>query len=232
MKSLFIHESLCALALVAGTALDAQAQVAVFNETFDPLSPSGSVQLYYTALNATGGSVGVVPGVGVGGTAGLQMQVESTSVLGGAGAVDGLYLNLAVSGNTSLDPSDYNLSFDAKATSGLLTSILVQTWDGPNASGNNDGTLRDDPGVGLLSSSFQHYSLNLGAFTGSLSGLGLAGGTYQLSFQYVVTVPTPDDETAVIDNLELTMVPEPCASVLLGLGALALGVCAKRFTYP
>jgi hypothetical protein len=224
MKRHWIRRGFCVIALLAGPGSAIQLPGAIFNETFDPLLPGGSVQLYYSSGNATGWSVGVVPGVGVGGTAGLQLQLSSSGGFGGAGSVAAQYLNQAVSGNTSLNPSDYTLSFDAKGTGGLLLYFQIQTWDGQNSSGNYDGTITETAGTGLLSSSFQNYSLNLGTFTGSLSGQGVAGGTYAISFEFVVTDPPPYSESAVVDNLEVTMVPEPGTFALLGLGAFVVAI--------
>jgi hypothetical protein len=58
--------------------------------------------------------------------------------------------------------------------------------------------------------------------------LGVGGGTYAISFEYVVTLPPPYSETAVLDNLQLTMVPEPGTFAFFGLGALVLGVFARN----
>lgn len=214
-------KSFCALGLVAGFAGVAQAQITVFSENFDPLSSAGNVQYGYSFGDATGYSVGIVSGVGVGGTAGLQIQlIAASGATNGYAGVAGQYQNGSLSANTSLHPSDYTLSFDAKANGGSLL-VQVQTWDAQHFGGTFDGTL-STPSDLALSSTFQHYSLNLGSLNGTLSGLGVAGGTYQLNLQFDAGGPTPYTDTLVIDNLMLTMAPEPSGLALLALGALGM----------
>lgn len=227
MKDYSENKCLFAVALVAGMVVTSQAQVTIFSENFDPLSPAGNVQYGYQFGDATSHSVGVVSGVGVGGTAGLQIQmVAASGGTNGYAGVAGQYQNQTLSANTSLNPADYTLSFDAKTSGGSL-KVQIQTWDGQHFGGSYDGTLSTGPDL-TLSGSFQHYSINLGTLTGTLTGLGVAGGTYQLNLQLDGGGPTPYTDTLVLDNLQLTMVPEPPALALFGLATLALGFFVRK----
>ena len=76
-----------------------------------------------------------------------------------------------------------------------------------------------------------HYSLNLGnasIFQSSLDGFQITGGTILITFQLDGSGPTPYTDTLDIDNLELTMVPEPATFALAGLGAAALLVFRRK----
>lgn len=222
----FVRQYLGVLVLVAGTAFAAHAQVTIINDTFEPAAP-GAIIGSVNPINVAGYSVSIVPGAGAGGTAGLQLQFTND---GSGGEFSGLavpYINQIVSGNTSMNPSDYTLSFDAESTSGYL-DIAISTWDGQYSSGSFDGVLQDN--YVPLTNSFQHFSINLGTMEGTLSGLGVAGGTYEFLFQLYTSEPSPYTDTGVIDSLQLTMVPEPSPVALFGLGlwVLRIGYWPKR----
>jgi hypothetical protein len=227
MKDSSSNRIVCAMALLSGFALSSQAQTVIFSENFDPLSSAGFVQYGYQFGDATSHTVAVTSGIGVGGTAALQVQlVAAAGGVNGYAGVAGQYQNQTISGNTSLDPSDYILSFDAAANGGSL-AIQVQTWDGQHFGGSYNGTIGTSADL-ALTSTFQHYSLNLGSLSGSLTGLGVAGGTYQLNIQLDGGGATPYTDTLALDNLQLIMVPEPSSIALLGLGALAFTLHRRK----
>jgi hypothetical protein len=67
--------------------------------------------------------------------------------------------------------------------------------------------------------------LNLGnssVFQSYLDGFQITGGTILITFQLDGSGPTPYTDTLNIDNLELTMVPEPSALALLAVGSAGI----------
>jgi hypothetical protein len=228
MKKIVITSfGIAAFALLA--SMPAMGQVTLFSENFDPLSPSGVVQFGFSFGDTTSSSVGVVSGVGVGGTAAIQIVNNAASGAQGFSGVGGQYQDQTVSGDTSVNWSDYTLSFDAKANAGSL-KVEVQTGQGQNFSGTGVGSFGDTTTLSdlALTSGFTHYTLNLGN-SAIFSNSGLPdGGTYQINLQYDGHGPTPYNNTLDIDNLTLTMaVPEPSTMALAGLGAFG-GLLALR----
>lgn len=227
MKSLYNLATMAVL--LGGFAATAPAQVTIFSENFDTsLSPGTSFSSYFGG-NTTSGSDTIVAGVGVGGTGGWQ--VVSTGASGGNAGYSyygAQYQNPVVTGNTSANLSDYTLSFDAEATGGSL-NLQLQSWTGAGFGGSMTGTLNTapaSPGYGndlTLNPTYTHYSLNLGdtgIFQGN-SGFIPNGGTMQIAFQLNYGGPTPYSEIMNIDNLQLTMVPEPSSIALFAIGAVS-----------
>lgn len=231
--------SLGTLALSALVSLTTQAQVVIFSENFDPLSGGASLTQYTFGDTGAGSSAGVVAGVGVDGSA--AFQIVNTAPAGGSAGYSGIagqYQNGVVAGNTSLNLSDYTLSFDAKATAGSL-NIQIQTWPQAHFGGTMTGTLNTAPSAGYgndqtLNSTWTHYSLNLGnsaIFATVGSGFQITGGTIQVAMQFNGGGATPYSNTLDVDNLTLTMatVPEPSSLALCGLAAAA-GLILRRRT--
>jgi hypothetical protein len=173
---------------------------------------------------------------GVGGTPGL-VQTNNTAANGNGFAGAALQLQeQTTSGNTSANLSDYVLSFDVNATAGSL-QLLIQTWSGPNFGGTMSGTLGtapNPPGFGndlALSTSFTHYDLNLGnlAIFPAVGTFSPLGGTWQIAFQHNGGANgNPSQLILTIDNVVLTMVPEPSSFALAGLGGAAMMFIRRR----
>ena len=62
----------------------------------------------------------------------------------------------------------------------------------------------------------------------SNSGIDVSGGTYQITFQLNGTGAALFTHTMDVDNLTLTMVPEPSAMALVGLVVPALILSLRR----
>jgi len=207
-----------------------KAQVIIFNEDFDPLSAAGAVSVNGDFFgDTTSFSGAVVSGIGVGGTAGIQEVLNAASGSDGYSGANVTYGNGSLSGNTSSSLSDYTLSFDAEANAGTLR-LNLQSWAG-NGYVTYQGqmsTAPDVPGYGndlTLYPTYTHYSLNLGnssVFQSYLDGFQITGGTILITFQLDGSGPTPYTDTLNIDNLELTMVPEPSALALLAVGSAGI----------
>lgn len=214
------------------TSVPATAQVTILSQNFDSgLSGSENLSGYHGG-DITSSSYAVTAGVGVGGTPAIQ-EVNGTA--GNAGNGYGYAAvqlqEQVVSGNTSLNLSDYTLSFDAESTAGSL-NMQIQSWAGQNFGGGLTGTLNTapaSPGYGndlSLSGSYVHYSLNLGNSTifPNVGTFNPTGGTWQIAWQLNGGGNgNPASLTMNIDNVVLTMatpVPEPSILALAGLGAM------------
>jgi hypothetical protein len=74
---------------------------------------------------------------------------------------------------------------------------------------------------------FQHFSINLGTFN---AGAVPTGQTRQIAWQmdeYTFGGPGTGDQM-VIDNVQLTMVPEPSSLALAILGAASFALLRRR----
>jgi hypothetical protein len=233
MKKIFVP---LAATLLAG--LTAQASVLIINENFDPsLSAGANLSAYGPGGNGTSGSTGIVAGDGVGGTSAWE-----STMIAAAGGSSGYayygpqYQNGGVTGNTSASLSDYTVSFDAAASSGVSLNLQIQSWTGAGFGGSMTGTLNTapaNPGYGNdinLTTSYQHYSFNLGnttVFQGN-SGFLPNGGTIQMAFQLDDGANPPWTATLDVDNLQLSMVPEPTILALSGMGISLTGMLIRR----
>ena len=217
----------------ASFVIAAQAQVTIFSENFNAgLSPGANFSKYvFGDTDSATSTDAIAAGVGVGGTPAWQIINNAPSGANGFSGIGAQYQNGGITGNTSANLSDYVLSFDAKANAGSL-NIQIQTWTGPGFGGTMTGTLSTaptPPGFGndqALTPGFTHYSLNLGntsVFPGG--SVNMTGGTIQVAMQFDGGGNTPYQNTLIVDNFTLTMVPEPSVCVLLGL---AVGVFSLR----
>jgi hypothetical protein len=218
-------------ATAAGLALlftaSAPAQVTIFSENFDTgLSPGANFSKYvFGDTDSATSTDAIAAGVGVGGTPAWQIINNAPSGANGFSGIGAQYQNGGITGNTSANLSDYVLSFDAKANAGSL-NIQIQTWTGAGFGGTMTGTLNTapvPPGFGndlVLTPGFTHYSLNLGNTSVFQGGsVNMSGGTIQVAMQFDGGGSTPYQNTLIVDNFTLTMVPEPSVCALLGLAA-------------
>lgn len=237
MKKIFVP--LMAVSMVVG--FTAQASVSIINDNFDPLSAAANLASYGPGGDGTSANNSVVAGVGTSGTS--AWQITMTAAPGGSAGYayyGAQYQDGSVTGNTSVNLSDYTLSFDAESTSGTLGSLnlQIQSWTGASFGGSMTGTLNTapaNPGYGndlTLTPTYTHYSLNLGdssVFQGN-SGFLPNGGTWQLTFQLNGGGAGANGytETVNVDNLQVTMVPEPATLALCGLGLAGLVLIRRR----
>ncbi len=225
--------------LLGAAAFTSQAQVTIFSENFDPLSPAGNVSVNGDVFgDTTSFSGSVVSGVGVGGTAAIQEVLNAASGSAGYSGANVLYGNGSLGGNTSSSLSDYTLSFDAEANAGSLR-LNLQSFAGDYGTYQGQmSTAPDSPGYGndlTLTPTYTHYTLNLGntsIFQSTTDGFQPNGGTILVTFQLDGGGATPYSDTLNIDNLTLTMaesVPEPSSLALCALSGLgALGFLRRR----
>ena len=126
---------------------------------------------------------------------------------------------MTVSGNTDPNPSDYVLSFDAYGNQAGNIQLGLQSWVGNYFGGAQliNTTLNDQLTAANI---WQTFSVNLG----TIAGANPTGATWQFNFQinsWQWGGPAITD-TLTIDNVVLTVVPEPTTIALAGLGMAAL----------
>jgi hypothetical protein len=226
------------VALLGGFAATAQAQTTVFSENFESYAPGANELAPWSdtsppLLNA---SLTIGAGAGAGGSQGLLWQGNFTPftwhgwMQGQLGYGGPGFGGTAPSGNTSLNLSDYTLSFDMAVPSGVTLGNLqlnIQGWTDPAYGGVQTETGGHNIPTGMVGvgTGFQTISVNLGTWAAG-SGFNPASGTYQFQWQvngWELANGGSNGEKVVIDNVFMTMaVPEPSSLALIGIGAAGL----------
>jgi hypothetical protein len=213
------------IAAVVVSIAGARAQVTIISDNLDSYSGNTAG---YTFGDVTNASHTYAAGAGVGGSVGAKILSDFTPPGVGYGGVAYQYQDGSAVGNTSANRSDYTLSFDAlvnKANGGF--ALIVEAWAGPGFTGahSQSGSAADisvaTPNV------FQHFNINLGTLN---PGLVPTGQTLQLAWQmdeYMYGGAGTGDEL-VIDNVKLTMVPEPSALALCLAGGAGVFAFLRR----
>ena len=231
MKNKTTKRVLLATMLLGGAVLTSQAQVTIFSDNLNS-QPLGTAPGYAYA-DATNYSYSFVAGVGVGGSEAAVVQTDFTSGPNGYGGAAFQYQDTTVTGNTSANLSDYTLSFDAEvnAADGGF-QLVVETFSGAViSSGTLSGHGIISPNIQLGTANvFQHFSYNLSQLVvdpyGATSNLPVpTDQSWQIAFAIQSgTGPWNEPTTGaqlIIDNVQLTMVPEPASVTLCALGGLA-----------
>jgi hypothetical protein len=136
------------------------------------------------------------------------------------------------SGNTSLNLSDYTLSFDMDITSGVGLNHMqlnIQGWPGEWYGGSpmtQTGAQNIDTSAVTVGGGWQNITVNLGTLFGNATGFNPTDLTYQMQWQvngWELAGGGPvTGEQITIDNVAITMVPEPSTLALIGLGAAGM----------
>lgn len=213
-----------------GSAFGLQAQIMVWSQNFDSLAPG----TYGTTTDYGGGAPEATsiftPGDG---GAGNAMQVTFNPVSGSTVNFQSGTPTYAASGNTSANLSDYTLSFDLS-----IVGVDISTgYGGLQISVQNGGGIFGPgavspfivPTAGTANSGYLHYSYNLGTFT---PGGGFSPTSGNLAFGIGVVAygnnMTASPETLLVDNLQITMVPEPTTVALCVFGLTTGLVLIRR----
>jgi hypothetical protein len=223
-----------AMAALLGSFATAQAQTTVFSENFESYTAGANELASWsdTSPPLFNASLTIGAGAGAGGSQGLLWKGDFTpgtwhgwmqSQLGYGGPG---YGGTAPSGNTSLNLSDYTLSFDMAIPSGQTLGHLqlnIQGWSDPAYGGTmtQTGGNNIDTSAVTVGSGFQTISVNLGTWAAG-SGFDPSSGTFQFQWQvngWELGGGGSLGEQVVIDNVAITMVPEPSTLALIGLGA-------------
>ena len=200
--------------VLGGFVATAPAQI-IFNQNFDGgySGAFGTASYMGGAPTATGNAV-----IGSGGNPNGAWQETMTTTTWSDYYAGQLQL-MTVSGNTDPNPSDYVLSFDAYGSQAGNIQFTIQTWPGNYFGGSQaiNATVNDQL---TAPNAWQTFSVNLGSITAASP----TGATWQLAFQlnsWQWGGPANTD-TLTIDNVKLTVVPEPTTIALAGLGVAAL----------
>ena len=226
------------IAALSGLTVATQAQVVVWSLNFD----SDALGTYGTTTDYGGGSglpettSIVTPGDGGSGNA---MQVTFYPVSGLSVNFQSATPTYAASGNTDPYATNYTLSFDM-AIQGVDIS---SGYGGLEISVQNGGGIFGPhrlfdflvPPAGSAGSGYQHYSYNLGTFSGSLA---LTNGNLAFGIGVVAygNNMTASPETILLDNVQITMKtnppppPPPTLSVLITKPGLR--IFAKNYSAP
>ena len=220
-----------------GLPVGGSAQIIVWSQNFDSLAP-GAYGAHTTDFVNDGTNPAlpannlVTPGQGGSGNA---MAFTFNAVSGTTLNLQTATLEYAASGNTSANLADYTLSFDL-AVQGVDVSMGYGGLEigvfGPGSWIFNGDALKSafvNTGLPTAGSGYQHFSMNLGTFNPS----GTGGSTYLNPTDGSLSVGigvinygnpmTASPETLLLDNIQITMVPEPStfAALLGGLGLFA-----------
>jgi hypothetical protein len=154
---------------------------------------------------AANGSAFGVSGAGLTNHDGTASTAGQAALLqGGDGTIGGVSISQSISGFYT-GPATVTFSAENRGCcSGGASTVNVYM----------DGTLIDS--VTPPTNSFQTYTI---------TGLTETRGSHTLSFAGSIT---GGDQTAFIDTVSLTSVPEPASVVLFGLGAVGLLVARRR----
>lgn len=223
-KSACTFVTALALGVLSAPSVDAAPLVDLtsdFDTTFpDNPFPSGNAR-----VNVSGGVD--AGGNGVGGTNDAFLDMDLTPILTDPGfafaSITLIDSNLDNAAFTSTDPADYTLSFDAKIE-GLLPD---QTAASVNVSVffNNGG-----PGYGWngvqVTEDYTSFSFNAAAANGSPPPFDVSGSTIgNVKFELLFPDTTLGADTGNvlrIDNVALTLIPEPASAALLAAGSLMM----------
>lgn len=206
--------------MLGGFVAVAPAQV-IFNQNFDGGygGSFGTSQYYGGAPSAY--SNAVLPS---GGNPNGAWQETMTTTTWGDYYAGQLQL-MTVSGNTDPNPADYVFSFDAYGSQAANIQLGLQSWQNNYFGGSQliNATLNN---ALAAANTWQTISINLGTIAGAVP----TGATWQLNFQinsWEWGGPGSVD-TLTIDNVMLTVIPEPTTVSLAGLGLAALWIFRRK----
>ena len=222
------------LALLSGLTTASQAQSVVWSQNFNSiaLGPYGTTTDFASNTGAPANPTNNIVALGQGGS-GNAMALSFNAQSGTNINLQAATPTSAVSGNTSALATNYTLSFDL-AVEGVNLAI---GFGGLEISVQNGGgifgshllfdflTAAQAP---IAQSGYQHFSYNLGTFSGSLNmstNTFLAFGIGLVDFGNGMTA---SPERLLVDNLQITMVPEPSTFAML-LGGVGLLVGWSRY---
>lgn len=215
------------VAALSGLSLTSQAQLVVWSQNFDSLTPGtyGATTDYQNDPSNPANPANNILTPGDGGS-GNAMALTFNTVSGTTVNIQAATPTYAANGNTSANLADYTLSFDM-AIQGVDIStgyggLQISVQNGGGIFGPSAVSPFVTPAAGTAGAGYQLYSFNLGTFTGSLNptSANLAFGIGVVAYGNNMTA---SPETLLVDNIQITMVPEPGGFAIItgGLGLLA-----------
>jgi hypothetical protein len=230
-----ILKTMTLVTLLSGLTTAIQAQTVVWSQNFDSLTLGAYGTTTDFVNDPTTPALPVNNIVADPYTSGQAMALTFNALSGTTVNLQTAIPTYAASGNTSVNPADYTLSFDL-AVQGVN---LAMGYGGLEISVQNGGgifgphllfdflTPAAAPAAG---SGYMHFSYNLGTFSGALnpSSASLAFGLGVIGYGNGMTA---NPETLLVNNVQITVVPEPSTFAMLavgGFGLLAAGLCRYR----
>ena len=230
--------TLALIAALGSLSLTSQAQIVVWSQNFDSLS-LGAYGAHTTDFvgDATNPALPanniVAPGAG---GSGQSMALTFNAVNGTTLNLQTATLEYGAAGNTSANLADYTLSFDM-AVQGVNLAFGFGGVEigifGPGSWIFNGDALRLSflTGPPAAGTGYQHFSLPFSGFVPSgNTALNPTDASFSVGFGVINygNPMTASPETILVDNLQITMVPEPSALTMLASG-LGLMVGWRRF---
>jgi hypothetical protein len=153
-----------------------------------------------------------------------------------SGYIAGDFNYIGFSGNTNASLYAYQVSFDMAILSGVgLNNIQmdIQGWSRAfSGVFSETGTNSIDTSSVAVGSGFQHISVNLGVWAAN-SGFNPQSSSLSivlvLNGSELVGGGPVSSEDIVLDNLQISLVPEPSTFALVGVGLAGLGCLRRRF---
>lgn len=219
-------KTIAVVAALSGFVVATHADTVVWSQNFDSLS-TGAYGAHTTDFGGSAHPTNTIVTPGDGGI-GNAMSVTFFTTNGITVNFQTATLATAPSGATSSSLSDYVLSFDM-AIEGVDISagygglqVSLQGNDGGIFGVGEVSPFIIPPG-GTAGSGYQHYSYNLSTFTASSGGALNLSTASTLAFGIGVVAygngMDASPETFLVDNIQVTMIPEPTSLALMGCGA-------------
>lgn len=221
-----IIRPMCLIAALSGLALTSHAQTVVWSQNFNSLALGAYGNTTDYANDPTTPALPANNIVAPGNGGGQAMALTFNALSGTTVNLQTATPTYAASGNTSVNLADYTLSFDM-AIQGVDIStgyggLQISVQNGGGIFGPSAVSPFVTPAAGSAGSGYHPYSFNLGTFTGSLNptSANLAFGIGVVAYGNNMTA---SPETLLVDNIQISMVPEPStfAVIAAGLGLVA-----------
>jgi hypothetical protein len=158
----------------------------------------------------------------------MVVQHEGTFTNSGTAAVTvrcGSHWDIALSGNTSANAKDYTISVDVKSVAGEWDPITLELWALPGNVGHGT-SMSIAQADGWVTKKYNLADLTENWWNGTAWDLTAATWSLELGgTPWPGTAVLPGGSVDVMwlmDNVKITMVPEPASLILLGLGSLAM----------
>lgn len=231
MKLLTISSKplLLSAALAAAFVCSAQmaaAQLVVFNlgDGFENYSLGTAPGYNPNNAQIVGGNVGTSPTV--------PQAIQYTAV----GTGDTYHIvNTAVTNNSSTNLSDYTLSFDFSLTVSDATNAPISFYEITLNNGTTSRTVNIDVSTATEGTGYVHFEYNLGAgafvgFDPTVAGIGAGWDVILNAYSGTIGGGIPATNTTttfLVDNFQVTVVPEP-ASVAMFVGGMSFMLFRRR----